>query len=173
MGILRTDTEKQRVGAEWGEMCLCPWVRPYLLRGSSTGGGIPEVSGGALASRDRQQGTFSSRVLHPVPHLPSLSLPWLLWPVLREQPVLADPTHHLHPPPPLPAVVLICCQVDSLLCPRWPHVQSPCPVASSEVQSTTLRGADWCISQCPGLLSRDPFSKKKFILEDYCFTMLC
>ena len=170
MGTLRIDTEKQRVGAEWGEVYLCPWVRPHLVRGSLTGGGIPEVSGGALAYWDRQQGTLSSGFFVQSTTSRPFPSPGRWGPSSESSRSWQD---HLHPPPPLPMVVLICHQVDSLLCPRWPHVQSPCPSASSEVQSTTLRGADWCISQCPGLLSRDAFSKKIFILEDYCFTMLC
>ena len=155
---------QSEVGAEWGEVCPCPWVCPRLVRGSLTGGGILEVSGGALASRDRQQGTLSSRALRPVHHLPSLSLPWSLWPVLREQPVLADPTHRLHPPPPLPAVVLICCQVDSLLCPRWPHIQSPRPAASSEVQSTHSQVRRWVHLSVSGATKQRCFFKKIFYI---------
>lgn len=88
VGTLKTVTEKQRVGAEWGEVYLWPLGVPTP---GKDGGGTPEVSGGALASQDRQQGTHSSRVLCPIHYLPSLSLPWSLGPILREQPVLATP----------------------------------------------------------------------------------
>ena len=54
------------------------------------------------------------RVLRPVHHLPSLSLPWSLGPVLREQPVLAGP------PPPSAASANGCAHLP-------PGGQSPLP----------------------------------------------
>ena len=61
------------------------------------------------------------RVLCPVHHLPSLSLPWSLGPVLREQPVLAGP------PPPSAASANGCAHLP----PGGQHPlppMSPCPV---------------------------------------------
>lgn len=108
-----------------------PLVCPRLVRGSLTVG-ILEVSGGAFASRDRQQGTLFLQGSLSSPPPPVPPLPWSLWPVLREQPVLADPTHR--------STLHHLCQRLCSSAARWTVSSAPTGPTSSPSPLGLLRG---------------------------------